>query len=174
MDLNENLEGNQIFYQQNYDKLLKNENQSNLRKILLCFGITIIVIEFIYHFFLLILKTLGIGYKGNCDEEDPIIREECLEESSKEHEKLDNAVRLVLPCLILTCIILCFLLSNNKKIIIINCICIIIKLFLYIGYLIKLSKFWDDGKLSFFMVFISLEVVSDICLIIYELKKKKN
>lgn len=174
MDLKDNLKEYQIFYQQNYDQILKNEKQSNFRKILLCFGITIVAFEIIFNFFLLILNALGIGYKGNCDEDDLIKRKECEEESSKEHKKLDDAVRIALPCLILTYIILCLTVSNNKKINIINCICIIIKLFLYIEYLIKLSKFWDDGKLSFFIFFISLEIVSDICLIIFELLKKKK
>ena len=99
--------------------------------------------------------------------------EKCEEELSKQDKKLNDAIQLIMPCLIFTCIILCLCFSYNKKIIIINCICIIIKLSLFIGYLINLQYTQDENGFGLISFLFLPEIISDICLLVNEIVKFK-
>ena len=165
--LEDKLEQEQIIYQQNFnDNLLNNKSKKKTSKILLICGIIIIVFEIILNFFIVVGRGIGLGF-SEC-EGDGEEYEKCEEELSKQDKKLNDAIQLIMPCLIFTCIILCLCFSYNKKIIIINCICIIIKLFLFIGYLNNLQYTWEGYNfLSLFIIFLP-EITSDICLLANE------
>ena len=169
--LEENLEKEQIIYQQYFnDNLLKNESKKKTSTILLICGIIIIVFEFVIN--LLLIGGIGLGLTfSECEEIDEKERKECEEEFRKKDKKLTIAVQFIMPCLIITCIILCLCFSYNKKIIIINCICIIIKLSLFIGYLINLQYTQDKNGFGLISFLFLPEITSDICLLVNEIVK---
>ena len=166
--LEDKIENEQIIYQQYFNNnLLKNESKKRTSTILLICGIIIIVFEFFIN--LLLIAGIGAGLTfAECEEIDEKERKECEEYFRNKSYKLDDAYQFFKPCLIITCIILCLCFSYNKKIIIINCICIIIKLFLFIGYLNNLQYTWEGYNfLSLFIIFLP-EITSDICLLANE------
>ncbi len=163
--LEEKLEKEQLIYQQNYNEnLLKNESKKKLSKFLLICGIIIIVFEFILN--LLIIGGIGAGLTFSECEGYGEIKQKCEEDLRKKDKKLSIALLFIIPCLFITCIFICLCFSYNKKIIIINCICIIIKLSLFIGYLINLQYTQDNFGLISFLIL--PEISSDICFIMSE------
>ena len=171
--LNENLGDNQIIYQQYFnDNLLVNEKKKRtIIKILLICGIILVAIEIILHILLIFGMCLGFINAGDCTDYEGERREECEEEFRNDEKNFDTALRFIMPCLILSCIIVCLILGNNKKISIINCILITLKFFLYICFLVNVSKLWTKDKYIPILICISLEIAPDLCLIIREILK---
>ena len=165
--LEEKLEKEQLIYQQNYnDNLLKNESKKKTKVIFTICGFIILIFEIIFNVWLIIGMLLGLGISGECDDDDWEKRKECEEQYKKDERKYCLALYFFFPCLFFTCIIMCLYNSYNKKIIVTNFICIIIKFFLYIGYLINLTSIWT--KVEFLLLFILIfpEITSDLCFII--------
>ena len=169
--LEDKIENEQIIYQQYFNNnLLKNESKKRTSTILLICGIIIIVFEFFIN--LLLIAGIGAGLTfAECEEIDEKERKECEEYFRNKSYKLDDAYQFFKPCLIITCIILCLCFSYNKKIIIINCICIIIKLSLFIGYLINLQYTQDKNGFGLISFLFLPEITSDICLLVNEIVK---
>ena len=164
--LEEKLEKEQKIYQQNFnDNLLKYESKKKASKFPLICGIIIIVFEIFLNFVLIAGIGLGLTF-SECEENDK--KEECEEDYRKKDNGLNNAVRFILPCLVITCIILCLCFSYNKKIIIINCIFIIIKFFLFIGYLVNLLYTQDENGFVLILFLLLIEISSDICILANE------
>jgi len=164
--LNEKLEEEQIIYQQHFnDNLLKNESKKKTRKIFLICGIIIIVLENFLNFLVIMGMALGITFT-ECEEFKDEKREECEKYLSKKGKRLDNALKLIKPFLVITCIILSLCFCYNKKIIIINCICIVIKLSLFIGYLINLQ--YTQNNFILIPILLLIEISSDICFLVNE------
>ena len=109
---------------------------------------------------------LGITFT-ECEEFKDEKREECEKYLSKKGKRLDNALKLIKPFLVITCIILSLCFCYNKKIIIINCICIVIKLSLLIGFLINLH-IKEEDNFVLILILILFEISSDICFLVNE------
>ena len=164
--LDEKLEEEQIIYQQYYnDNLLKNESKKKTRKIFLICGIIIVVFEIFLNFVLIVGIGLGISF-AECEDIDEKKREECKKDYRNKDKKYNNAVEFSDPCFVITCIILCLCFCYNKKIIIINCICIVIKLSLFIGYLINLQ--YTQNNFILIPILLLIEISSDICFLVNE------
>ena len=115
----------------------------------------------ILNFFLIIGVGLGLGISGECDYEDDEERRRCEEDSKKDDKKYENALGFVFPYIIISSITIFLGFSYNKKLIILNYFCILIKISLYIGYSIYLSKVMDDGG-GYIILIILPEIISDI------------
>ena len=115
----------------------------------------------ILNFFLIIGLSIGIGLSGECDYDDDEERRRCEKEYKKDEKKLNDALGFVLPYIIISSITIFLGFSYNKKLIILNYFCILIKISLYIGYSIYLSKVMDDGG-GYIILIILPEIISDI------------
>ena len=161
-NLNENFQQNQLIYQQNLNEnFLKNEKKKKKTICLLICGIIFFSIEMILNFFLIIGLSIGIGFSGECDYEEYEDRKRCEEDYKKDEKKLNDALVFVLPYIIISSITIFLGISYNKKLIILNYFCILIKISLYIVYSICLSEVMDDGG-GYIILMILPEIISDI------------
>ena len=117
----------------------------------------------------MLIAGIGAGLTfRECEGEKDTKREECENDIRKKSKKLDNAVEFIKLYFVITCIILCLCFSYNKKIIIINCICILVKLSLFIGYLINLILMDSDNDFIIISILLLIEISSDICFLVNE------
>ena len=104
---------------------------------------------------------------GACDYDDKEKREECREKDKIKIKKFNNALKFVLPLIATTIIVLFLGVIRNKKYIILHFICILIKIFLFTGYIILICiilKEEDDSEYIFSLII--PEVISDIFFLV--------
>ena len=166
--LDGNLQENQLIYQQNFNEnFLKNEKKKKYSMCLLVCGIVFSSIEAIIHFLIIIGLAMGIGFAGECDYEDEEKIKKCEKEAKIKEKKLGNALKFVIPILAISSIVIFLGVIYNKKFIILNFICILIKISLFIGYIIYIDKLWEDEDNSDYMFFMIFpEVISDIFFLV--------
>ena len=163
--LDGNLQENQLIYNENLKKnFLKNEN---IKKFSLCFlicGIVFLTIEVITHFFVVV----RLGFRiGACDYDDKEKRKKCDEEEKINEKKFEYALILVLPLIVITIIVIVLGLTFNKKNINLNFICILIKISLFIGYIILICEILkDEGDSKYISSLIFPEIISDIFFLV--------
>ena len=130
--------------------------------LLIC-GTVFSFIEAIIHFFIIIGLAIGIGFSGECDYDEEEKIKECEEETKIKEKKFGDALKFILPILAISSIVIFLGVFFNKKFVILNFICILIKISLFTGYIIYIDRLWEDednSRYLFFMIF--PEVISDI------------
>ena len=127
--------------------------------LLIC-GIVFLTIEVIIHFLVILRLAFRIGA---CDYDDIEKRKECEEEEKINVKKFNYALIFVLPLIAITSIVIVLGVIYNKRYIKLNFICILIKISLFIGYIIIICQILideDDSEYIFSLIF--PEVISDI------------
>ena len=109
-----------------------------------------------------------MGFRiGACDYDDKEKRKKCDEEEKINEKKFEYALILVLPLIVITIIVIVLGFTFNKKNIKLNFICILIKISLFIGYIIYIDKLWEDEDNSVYMfIMIFPEVISDLFFLV--------
>ena len=161
--LDGNLQENQLIYQQKFNEnFLKNEKKKKYSMCLLVCGIVFSSIEAIIHFLIIIGLALGMSL-SDCDYEDKEKIRECQKKAEIKGKKFENALKFVLPILAISSIVIFLGIVYNKKYVILNLICILIKISLFTGYIIYIVRLWEDkGNSGYMFYMIFPEVISDI------------
>ena len=169
--LNGNFPQNQILYQPYLNEnFLKNEKKKKNIMCLLISGIVLFSIEVLINFFVIVGVGIGLFISGECDYDNDEERRRCEEDYKKDDKKFDNAMKFVLPLIIISIITMILGFNYKKKLIILNIFCILIKISLFIGYIIYFSKLLD-GEDGYMILMILPEIISDLLFFMHEILK---
>ncbi len=163
--LDGNLQENQLIYQQKFNEnFLKNEKIKKFSICIIICGIVFLIIEVIIHFLII----FGLAFSiGACDYDDREKRKECDEEEKIYVKKFNYALIFVLPLIAITSIVIVLGVIYDKKYTKLNFICILIKISLFIGYIIlicEILKHEGDSKYIFSLIF--PEIIFDIFFLV--------
>ena len=162
--LDYNLQENQLIDENFKKNFLKNEKIKKFSICLIICGIVFLTIEVIIHFLIIVRLAFRIGA---CDYDDREKRKECEEEEKIYEKKFNYALIFVLPLIAITSIVIVLGVIYNKRYIKLNFICILIKISLFIGYIILICEILKDkGDSKYIFSLIFPEIIFDIFFLV--------